>query len=67
VFVAPAALITTVDATNVVASNAITAGAVQFSGLTADPTPAPGLMYYNSTTGQLRLYNGVLSQWQNLN
>jgi hypothetical protein len=24
-------------------------------------------MYYNSTTGQLRLYNGVLSQWQNLN
>jgi hypothetical protein len=67
VFVAPAALITTVDATNVVASNAITAGAVQFSGLTADPTPAPGLLYYNSLTGQLRLYNGVLSQWQNLN
>lgn len=67
VLVAPTALVTTVDATNVIAANAITAGAVQFTGLTSDPTPAAGLMYYNSVTGQLRLYNGVAAQWQNLN
>jgi hypothetical protein len=43
------------------------ANAVQFVGLTSDPTPSPGLMYYNTTTGKLKVYNGVLSQWDNLN
>lgn len=45
----------------------LAAGAVQFVGLTADPTPSAGLMYYNSTTGEFRVYNGVLAQWQSLN
>ncbi|MFA6316884.1 MAG: tail fiber domain-containing protein, partial [Elusimicrobiota bacterium] len=28
------------------------------AGLTADPTAAPGMLYYNASTNKLRLYNG---------
>lgn len=59
--------VSTVNATDVVVANVVSMAALQFTGLSADPTGAPGLMYYNSTTGQLKIYNGVLSQWQNLN
>lgn len=31
------------------------------SGMTSNPTGAPGMIYYNSTTGNVRLYNG--SSW----
>jgi hypothetical protein len=60
-----AANITTVESNIVVVADTITASAVKFTGLTTDPAGTPGLMYYNSTTNQLRLYNGT--QWQNLN
>jgi hypothetical protein len=60
-----AANITTVESNTVVVADTITASAVKFTGLTTDPAGTPGLMYYNSTTNQLRLYNGT--QWQNLN
>ena len=40
---------------------------IQFSGLTSDPPAADGLLYYNSSTGKLRLYNGITTSWQDLN
>lgn len=64
---ATAANVTTITSNSVVVANTITASAVKFTGLTSDPTGTPGLMYYNSTTGQLKIYNGILAQWQNLN
>lgn len=52
---------------NAIVTDTISASAIQFTGLSSDPTPSPGLMYYNSVTGSLRIYNGILSQWQDLN
>lgn len=53
--------------TGTITSPSIEIDSVQFTGLTEDPTESDGLMYYNSTTGKLRLYNGVDSIWQDLN
>lgn len=52
---------------NAIVTDTISASAIQFTGLASDPTPVAGLMYYNSVTGNLRIYNGILTQWQDLN
>jgi hypothetical protein len=59
--------ISTLNANDVVVANVVTMAALQFTGLSADPTASPGLMYYNSISGELKIYNGVLAQWQSLN
>ena len=56
-----------VTVTNSVTAASMLATSVKFTGLTSDPTPSAGLMYYNSTTGKLRLYNGITTTWQDLN
>lgn len=53
--------------TNSVTADSIHTNKIQFIGLTSDPTPSYGLMYYNSVTGKLRLYNGITDSWQDLN
>ncbi|MFA6317804.1 MAG: hypothetical protein WC943_10330, partial [Elusimicrobiota bacterium] len=32
------------------------------AGLTADPTAAPGMLYYNSSSGKLKYYNGAWNE-----
>jgi hypothetical protein len=49
-------------------ANYATAPRVLFTPQTSAPTsPAGGTVYYNSVTGKLQVYNGVLSVWQDLN
>ncbi len=52
---------------NVTAVGKSTASTLQLTGLTADPTGSPGLIYYNSVTGKFRGYNGIAATWQDLN
>lgn len=61
------AVSSSVTVTNSVTAATMLAASVKFTGLTSDPTPSAGLMYYNSTTGKLRLYNGITTSWQDLN
>lgn len=56
-----------ISVTNSVTAESAQIDSIQFTGLTSDPTPSAGLMYYNSTTGKLRLYNGITTSWQDLN
>ena len=52
---------------NTISANSVQIAAIQFTGIVEDPVPLDGKLYYNSVTGKLRLYNGVLSEWQSLN
>ncbi len=56
-----------VNVGNVTAVGKSTASTIQLTGLTADPTGSPGLIYYNTTTGKFRGYNGIAAAWQDLN
>ena len=56
-----------VNAGNVTAVGRTTASTLQLTGLVSDPAGLPGLIYYNSTTGKFRGYNGVVGAWQDLN
>jgi hypothetical protein len=56
-----------VNAGNVTAVGRATASTLQLVGLVSDPAGLPGLIYYNSTTGKFRGYNGVVGAWQDLN
>jgi len=56
-----------VNAGNVTAVGRTTASTLQLVGLVSDPAGLPGLIYYNSTTGKFRGYNGVVGAWQDLN
>jgi hypothetical protein len=56
-----------INVLNTVTANSVQISEIQFTGLAADPTPLDGKLYYNSVTGKLRLYNGVISDWQSLN
>lgn len=57
----------TANFTGKISAASIQINSVQFSGLTSDPSAQDGLMYYNSSTGKLRLYNGITDSWQDLN
>ena len=56
-----------IEVQNTITANSIQLSEIQFTGLDVDPTPLDGKLYYNSVTGKLRLYNGVISDWQSLN
>ena len=56
-----------VNVGNIVATGKSTSETIQLLGLSADPTGSPGMIYYNTTTGKFRGYNGVASAWQDLN
>jgi hypothetical protein len=56
-----------ISVTNSITAESAQIDSIQFAGLTSDPTPSAGLLYYNSTTGKLRLYNGITTSWQDLN
>jgi hypothetical protein len=56
-----------VNVGNVTAIGRTTASTVLLVGLFADPAGSPGLIYYNTTTGKFRGYNGVIGAWQDLN
>jgi hypothetical protein len=56
-----------INVQNTVSANSVQISTIQFTGLDTDPTPLDGKLYYNSVTGKLRLYNGVISDWQSLN
>ncbi|MFA6316524.1 MAG: hypothetical protein WC943_03825, partial [Elusimicrobiota bacterium] len=49
-----------VSSSSAVVDFGIRASTLTFAaGLTADPTAAPGMLYYNASTNKLRLYNGA--------
>lgn len=52
---------------NVSAVGKTTTSTIQLSGLVADPAGVAGLIYYNTTTGKFRGYNGLVGAWQDLN
>jgi hypothetical protein len=57
-----------VTSNTLVVSTVSNLSVIKFTGLVTDPiSPVGGEFYYNSATGKLRIYNGVLNQWQNLN
>ena len=56
-----------VNVGNVSAVGRATASTVLITGLVADPPGVPGLLYYNTSTGKFRGYNGVVGAWQDLN
>lgn len=43
-----------------------TDGALILPQYTADPTPTEARIYYNTTTGAVRYYNGITSLWTDL-
>ncbi len=52
---------------NVSAVGKTTTSTIQLSGLVSDPAGLAGLIYYNTTTGKFRGYNGLVGTWQDLN
>jgi hypothetical protein len=52
---------------NVSAVGKTTTSTIQLSGLASDPAGVAGLIYYNTTTGKFRGYNGLVGAWQDLN
>jgi cytoskeletal protein CcmA (bactofilin family) len=52
---------------NTILVTTLSAQMIQFVPLPFDPDPSPGLMHFNGPAQQLRIYNGSLLQWQNLN
>lgn len=52
---------------NITAVNTTSTLTVRLTGLSADPTGVPGLMYYNNLTGKFRGYDGISNTWGNLN
>ncbi len=56
-----------VNAGNITAVNTTSTSTVLLTGLSTDPPGVAGLMYYNTTTGKFRGYNGISNTWGDLN
>lgn len=56
-----------VNVGNITAIGQNTSSTVQLVELVADPAGSPGLIYYNTTTGKFRGYNGVVGSWKDIN
>jgi hypothetical protein len=56
-----------VNVGNITAVNTTSTSTMRLTGLSADPTGVAGLMYYNTSTGKFRGYNGISTTWQDLN
>jgi hypothetical protein len=56
-----------VNAGNITAVNKTSTSTMLLTGLPSDPTGTAGLIYYNTTTGKFRGYNGISNTWTDLN
>lgn len=56
-----------VNVGNIAAVNTTSTSTMLLTGLSSDPPGVPGLMYYNTTTGKFRGFNGISNTWGDLN
>jgi hypothetical protein len=56
-----------VNAGNIAAVHTTSTSTMLLTGLSTDPPGVAGLIYYNTTTGKFRGYNGITNTWTDLN